>query len=123
MQSVSLWLGITFVLIGATNVWRTAGPKAGALTFALDAAKGFLAVWLAGVLSGGSELWMSLAALAVLVGHAYSIFLGFKGGKAVASFVGGQVGVRFARRISDRALRLGIVVFGVAVAAWLFARL
>ena len=42
---------------------------------------------------------------------------------AVASFVGGQVGVRFARRISDRALRLGIVVFGVAVAAWLFARL
>jgi uncharacterized protein len=42
---------------------------------------------------------------------------------AVASFVGGQVGVRFARRISDRALRVGVVVVGTAVAVWLFARL
>jgi acyl phosphate:glycerol-3-phosphate acyltransferase len=74
--------------IGATNVLRTTGPVAGVLTLVLDAAKAFFAVWLADRLSGGSELWMSAAALAVLLGHAYSIFLSFKGGKAVASFVG-----------------------------------
>jgi glycerol-3-phosphate acyltransferase PlsY len=74
--------------IGATNVLRTTGPVAGALTLILDAAKAFFAVWLADRLSGGSEFWMSCAALAVLLGHAYSIWLGFKGGKAVASFVG-----------------------------------
>lgn len=74
--------------IGATNVLRTTGRAAGVLTLVLDAAKGLFAVWLAGELSGASELWMSFAALAVLVGHAYSIFLRFKGGKAVATFVG-----------------------------------
>ena len=77
--------------IGATNVLRTSGPVAGILTLVLDAAKAFFAVWLADRLSGGSELWMSAAALAVLLGHAYSIFLSFKGGKAVASFAGAFV--------------------------------
>ncbi len=74
--------------IGATNVLRTTGLAAGILTLVLDAAKAWFAVWLADRLSGGSQLWMSLAALAVLAGHAWSIFLRFKGGKAVASFVG-----------------------------------
>jgi glycerol-3-phosphate acyltransferase PlsY len=74
--------------IGATNVLRTTGAVAGVLTLVLDAAKAWFAVWLADRLSGGSELWMSLAALAVLLGHAYSVWLRFKGGKAVASFVG-----------------------------------
>ena len=74
--------------IGATNVMRTAGHGAGVITLLLDGLKGWFAVWLAGQLTGGSELWMSLAALAVLLGHAFSLFLRFKGGKAVASFVG-----------------------------------
>jgi glycerol-3-phosphate acyltransferase PlsY len=74
--------------IGATNVLRTAGRGAGIVTLLLDALKGWFAVWLASRLTGGSELWMSFAALAVLIGHAFSIFLKFKGGKAVASFVG-----------------------------------
>jgi glycerol-3-phosphate acyltransferase PlsY len=74
--------------IGATNVLRTTGPLAGILTLLLDAAKAWLAVWLADWLSGGSVLWMSAAALAALAGHAWSIWIGFKGGKAVASFVG-----------------------------------
>src|SRR5208283_2147232 len=72
----------------ATNVLRTTGLAAGILTLVLDAAKAWFAVWLADRLSGGSQLWMSLAALAALAGHAWSIFLRFKGGKAVASFVG-----------------------------------
>ena len=74
--------------IGATNVLRTTGRAAGYLTLLLDAAKGWFAVWLAGWLTGGSTLWMSAAALAVLLGHAFSVWLKFTGGKAVASFVG-----------------------------------
>jgi glycerol-3-phosphate acyltransferase PlsY len=74
--------------IGATNVLRTSGPLAGVLTLILDAAKAWFAVWLADRLSGGSEFWMSFAALAVLLGHAFSVWLRFKGGKAMASFVG-----------------------------------
>jgi glycerol-3-phosphate acyltransferase PlsY len=50
--------------------------------------KGVAAVWLADRLTHGSLLWMSLAALAVMAGHAFPVFLRFRGGKAVASFVG-----------------------------------
>ncbi|MEO7652103.1 MAG: glycerol-3-phosphate 1-O-acyltransferase PlsY [Bryobacteraceae bacterium] len=74
--------------IGATNVLRTTGRLAGIATLVLDIAKGYAAVWLAGWLTAGSPLWMSAAALAVMAGHAFPVFLGFKGGKAVASFVG-----------------------------------
>jgi glycerol-3-phosphate acyltransferase PlsY len=74
--------------IGATNVLRTTGWQTAAATLILDIAKGYFAVWLAGRLTGGSELWMAVAALAVMAGHAFPLFLGGKGGKAVASFVG-----------------------------------
>ena len=74
--------------IGATNVMRTTGRAAGILTLLLDIAKGFAAVWIAGRLTGQDLLWMSAAALAVMAGHAYPVFLGFQGGKAVASYVG-----------------------------------
>jgi len=97
--------------IGATNVLRTTGPAAGVLTLILDAAKAWIAVWLADRLTGGSELWMSFAALAVLLGHAYSIWLGFHGGKAVASFVGA-----FAY-LSPLPL-LAVVLLFVFVVAW-----
>jgi glycerol-3-phosphate acyltransferase PlsY len=74
--------------IGATNVMRTNGRATGILTLLLDIAKGFAAVWIAGRFTDWDPLWMSAAALAVVAGHAYPVFLGFKGGKAVASFVG-----------------------------------
>jgi|ERR1017187_1937614 glycerol-3-phosphate acyltransferase PlsY len=74
--------------IGATNVMRTTGRAAGVVTLLLDIAKGYAAVWMAGRLTGQDALWMSAAALAVMAGHAYPVFLGFRGGKAVASFVG-----------------------------------
>jgi glycerol-3-phosphate acyltransferase PlsY len=74
--------------IGATNVLRTTGRAAAAATLALDIAKGFAAVWLAAELTGGAPEWTSLAALAVMAGHAYPVFLKFRGGKAVATFVG-----------------------------------
>jgi glycerol-3-phosphate acyltransferase PlsY len=74
--------------IGATNVLRTSGRGPGIATLVLDILKGLAAVWLTSWFTSGDPLWTSLAALAVMAGHSYSIFLGFKGGKAVASFVG-----------------------------------
>jgi glycerol-3-phosphate acyltransferase PlsY len=74
--------------IGATNVLRTSGPAVGVATLLLDIAKGYVAVWLAAELTGGAPEWTSLAALAVMAGHAYPVFLKFQGGKAVASFIG-----------------------------------
>jgi glycerol-3-phosphate acyltransferase PlsY len=74
--------------IGATNVLRTTGPLAGILTLVLDAAKGLFAVWLADTLTHGDVFWMSATALSVLLGHVFSPYLKFKGGKAVASFLG-----------------------------------
>ena len=74
--------------IGATNVLRTTGRAAGIITLALDIAKGWLAVWLTARMTGGNIHWMSAAALAVMAGHAFPVFLKFKGGKAVASFIG-----------------------------------
>lgn len=74
--------------IGATNVLRTTGRLAGVLTLLLDVGKGFACVWLASVMTGGSEAWMSAAAFAVMAGHAFPIWLQFRGGKAVATCVG-----------------------------------
>ena len=74
--------------IGATNVLRTTGRAAAVATLVLDIAKGFAAVWLAAELTDGAPEWTSLAALAVMAGHAYPVFLKFRGGKAVATFVG-----------------------------------
>src|SRR5438105_9586694 len=74
--------------IGATNVLRTTGRAVAIVTLLLDILKGVAAVWLADRLTGHSALWMSAAALAVIFGHAYPVFLKFRGGKAVASFIG-----------------------------------
>ena len=64
--------------IGATNVLRTAGRLMGVVTLLLDGGKGYLAVWLAAVLTERSPLWMSAAAVAVMCGHVFPIFLKFK---------------------------------------------
>lgn len=74
--------------IGATNVVRVAGPAAGILTLLLDAAKGALAVWLAGRFSGQSAAAIMLAGIAALVGHCFPVWLKFKGGKGVATALG-----------------------------------
>lgn len=74
--------------IGATNVLRTTGRTVAIVTLVLDIAKGLFAVWLMAWATYDSTIWMSMAALAVMAGHAFPIFLKFKGGKAVASFIG-----------------------------------
>lgn len=73
--------------VGATNVARLCGTKFGALTLLCDALKGALPVAVAMSMSD-STLFHSLTALAALIGHLHSCFLGFKGGKAVATTVG-----------------------------------
>ncbi len=97
--------------IGATNVLRTTGRAAGIVTLLLDIAKGYFAVWIAGRLTDHSALWMSAAALAVMAGHAYPVFLKFRGGKAVASFVGAFL------CLTPLAL-VGCLVVFVAAVAW-----
>lgn len=74
---------------GATNVTRRAGKAAGVITLVLDAVKGALAVLIAKWLSGGNTDWViAAAAIAVLLGHIFPVWLGFKGGKGVATGVG-----------------------------------
>ena len=72
--------------IGATNVLRTGNKKAAALTLVLDALKGVVAVligrWIAG------EDGAQVAGLAAFLGHCFPVWLGFRGGKGVATFLG-----------------------------------
>jgi acyl phosphate:glycerol-3-phosphate acyltransferase len=86
--------------IGTTNVMRSAGKKVAILTLVLDLLKGAAAVALAGLVVGKSYLAIGpfgfgpvlaevLAGLAAVVGHNWSVFLGFKGGSGVATFFGG----------------------------------
>ena len=72
--------------IGATNVLRTGSKKAAAATLLLDGAKGALAVLLARALAG--EDAAQLAGLMAFIGHCYPVWLGFRGGKGVATFLG-----------------------------------
>ncbi len=77
---------------GATNVTRRAGKWAGILTLALDALKGVAAVLLARRLlaadASGGDWWLAAAALAALLGHIFPVWLGFRGGKGVATGLG-----------------------------------
>ncbi|GBR09101.1 glycerol-3-phosphate 1-O-acyltransferase PlsY [Gluconobacter frateurii] len=75
--------------IGATNVLRTGRKGLAAATLLLDALKGALAVFLALRLGGDQpSLAMAVAAVAVVVGHCFPVWLGFRGGKGVATGLG-----------------------------------
>ncbi len=73
--------------VGATNVMRSAGKTAGILAFLLDASKGAVAALLVQRFSTGSTL-PALAAATAVVGHMYPVWLGFRGGKGVATGCG-----------------------------------
>jgi glycerol-3-phosphate acyltransferase PlsY len=99
-----LWLGRWFKGVdvrtvgsknlGATNVYRTLGPALGIATLLLDIAKGALPVWLVPRLAvtqafpGGREWCMVAVAAAAVLGHMWTCFAGFRGGKGVATTVG-----------------------------------
>ena len=73
--------------IGATNAWRTLGKTAGFSIFALDLLKGALSVWL-GLYFSGTPVVMVICGILAIAGHSWSVFLGFKGGKGVATGLG-----------------------------------
>ncbi len=89
--------------IGATNVYRK-NRWAGILTLLLDASKGYLAVMIA-VWLGGSTNWQAIAAFAAILGHIFTVFLGLKGGKGVATGAGAYLAV------SPKAVATTLVVF------------
>ena len=73
--------------IGTTNVFRTVGPKTAVMVLLADALKGIVAVWLVSTYFHNPVLDV-VTALGALLGHNYSVFLGFKGGKGVATALG-----------------------------------
>ena len=103
--------------IGATNVARVAGPLAGVLTLLLDAAKGALAVMFASRLAEQSSTWMMIGGLAALVGHCFPIWLGFQGGKGVATAAGVFL------VLCPPALLGAAILFVLVVAYWRFVSL
>jgi len=87
---------------GTTNVLRTAGKKAAAIVFAADLLKGVLAVVFARIIMGNSYIAVGifgfgppfglvLAAFSAVVGHNWSVFLKFRGGRGVTTFFGGMM--------------------------------
>jgi acyl phosphate:glycerol-3-phosphate acyltransferase len=94
--------------VGATNVLRSAGKLAGFLALALDAGKGVLAVLVARRLDFGPA-WIGAAAVAVVLGHVFPLFLGLRGGKGVAT-AAGALGT-----LAPWALAVSIVVFAFMV--------
>src|SRR5438045_7602606 len=78
---------------GATNVLRTLGPGAAAVVFLGDFFKGTAAVALGSAFSSGDPWAMALAGLAAVFGHAYSPFIGFRGGRGVTTGLGGLLAI------------------------------
>lgn len=74
--------------IGATNVLRTAGPRAGAMTLLLDMIKGGAPVGVAMGMGVNDPEWLATLALAAFLGHLYPVWLRFRGGKGVATGLG-----------------------------------
>jgi acyl phosphate:glycerol-3-phosphate acyltransferase len=126
--------------IGATNVIRVLGKGIGIPVFVLDLLKGWLPVWLA------SSLWLTelnptlqsagavLAGLGAVLGHMYTFWLGFKGGKGVATTAGVLLGVHWLAMIgglglwlitffATRYVSLASMVAGVGVAGTMYVEM
>ncbi|NPA13205.1 MAG: glycerol-3-phosphate 1-O-acyltransferase PlsY [Aquificae bacterium] len=81
--------------IGATNVARTVGKGAGILVLILDALKGFIPVYLAKNIWFFFPEFVGLVGITAVIGHCFSIFMGFKGGKGVATGFGVLLALSF----------------------------
>ena len=74
--------------IGATNAFRILGPSLASLVLLGDVGKGILSIYLVRFLNIDNSLILAIAGLAVICGHDWSLFLGFKGGKGIATTFG-----------------------------------
>lgn len=97
--------------IGAANVARNAGWLAGVLTLFFDAGKGYLGVWIAGHYTHGNGRWMIAAAVAAVAGHIFPVWLGFKGGKGVATSLGAFLPISAGAVAAAGAFWLLVVLF------------
>jgi glycerol-3-phosphate acyltransferase PlsY len=93
--------------IGATNVGRVCGPFAGGVVFTLDVLKGLLPPLVARLV-GLESHWHVLMALLAMLGHTYSVFLKFKGGKGIATGLGAFLGT--APAVGGLALGIWVVL-------------
>jgi glycerol-3-phosphate acyltransferase PlsY len=130
MSSLFFWLGASYLLgaiptswlvvrlikgqdlrtlgsgnLGATNLFRQLGWRYAVPVGLFDMAKGAIPVLVFGPLAGGGELTPLLLGVAAVIGHVYSVFVGFKGGKGVATGAGVVLG-------------LAPAAFLVALAVW-----
>jgi len=95
--------------IGATNAFRILGPSLASLVVMGDIGKGILSIYLLKYLNIDSSLILTIAGLAVICGHDWSLFLGFKGGKGIAT----TFGVVFA--LNPIISILAVMVWGVVL--------
>lgn len=102
--------------IGATNVYRTLGRSVGIMTLIGDCLKGLIPLLAASFL-GVSGSWLAAIGLAAFLGHTYTIFLGFKGGKGVATALGIFLAV------SPSAVAAVLLIFGAVVWKWRYISL
>jgi acyl phosphate:glycerol-3-phosphate acyltransferase len=103
--------------IGATNVARTSGWSVGIATLVLDAAKGFLAVWLTEHFSRGNIRFMMYAGVAAILGHMFPAWLRFEGGKGVATALGVFLAICWP------ALAAAVLLFLLVVLFWRYVSL
>ncbi len=96
--------------IGASNVLRTLGKGPALMVFVLDTAKGLLAVLLCQWL-GLNQYWIVAGGLLSVLGHTFSVFLSFQGGKGVATSLGVIIGI--SPIIAAIAFGLWLVVLGI----------
>lgn len=78
---------------GGTNAMRAGGSWAGVLTGAGDILKGILAIWVARWLTGGAVWGDVLAAVAAVIGHNWSVYMGFKGGAGTGPNIGACIAI------------------------------
>jgi len=103
--------------IGATNVYRVAGRGLGIATLIGDALKGVLPTLFAAQATGFSPAQVALIAAATFLGHLYPVYLGFKGGKGVATALG------IFLVLSPKAVLIAFAVFALVLWKWRYISL
>ena len=94
---------------GATNVLRIAGKSVAAVALLLDAGKGAAAVLLAGAVTPAGSVLPAAAAVVAVLGHVFPIYYHFRGGKGVATALGGFLVLSFAPVVAALAVFLGVL--------------